>query len=103
MVELVDEEVVVQVFFSKLYQVLMVGEEDDLRVFGQPGQRFERRDSTVVVEHDQYVVDNEGDRLVVREVGFEQRETQRQIQLVARAVTHAVDADRSLVVGTDAD
>ena len=83
-------------------QVLVVGEEDDLGPARQIGKRAQRGRGPRVVEVQQDVVDDEGDRLVALEPVLDAGDPQGQVELVAGAVAHGFQADRFGCAGSDA-
>ena len=65
-------------------QVLVVGEENNLRLFTQLRQHFQGRGGPLVVQLNQNVVQHKGKRPTTVDVGFQTGQSQRQEQRVCR-------------------
>ena len=64
---------------------VMVGEQDHLVDPPKPGEKCDGRSSANVVEGDQHVVGDAGQRLGLRRMGVDGCRAQCQIKLIARA------------------
>src|SRR5262249_22224887 len=82
--------------------VRVVGEDQNLRAPGELGQDGERGTGAVVVELDQYVIDNQRQGLVAEKERFDSGEPQSQVKLVGRAVAHPIESDHLESAGADA-
>ena len=74
--------------------MLVVREQDDLGPARDLGQGLEGGGGALVVELDQDVVDDQGDRLVALEVGLQAGQAEGQVELVGGPQAQALDADR---------
>ena len=74
-------------------QMLVVSEEQDLGLLPQLGQDLESRRRAGVVEIDQEVIGNKGERMCPADIFIDRGQTESEIELIRGAVAHAADAD----------
>lgn len=87
---------------GKVHEMAVVGQQQDLRLPGEVRENGEGAGGAIVVEMDEQVVEDYGHGRVVVEELLQARDAEREVELVAGPVAHAVGED-SGSIRADAD
>src|SRR4051794_22433985 len=83
--------------------MFMMCEHDNLGSKREVCQGVKSSDGAVVVKLDQDVIHDQGNRIVLFEVGFEAGQAKGQVELISGSQAEPGDADRISPAGTDSE